>query len=159
MCFLGQNSWYMMLFYFIEGSFLLYQYASPAALLWVQQLDSPTVLYIGNMNMMFVEFLNILFSFKFTEETLKYIMYKLQSESNNILVYLIFIFFPKVMQKCQTIVLSDYRTVRLSIHTRCRLDGLPNRQQGGFVWCKRQKSNLSCICLVNKLFLLKVSGV
>ena len=116
MCFLGQNSWYMMLFYFIEGSFLLYQYASPAALLWVQQLDSPTVLYIGNMNMMFVEFLNILFSFKFTEETLKYILYKLLSESNNILVYLIFIFFPKLCKSvrlscCPTIEPSDYRYI------------------------------------------------
>ena len=84
------------------------------------------------MNMMFVEFLNILFSFKFTEETLQYIMYKLQSESNKILVYFIFIFFPKL---CKSVRLLCCPTIepRLSIHTRCRLDGLPNRQQGGFV--------------------------
>ena len=75
---------------------MLYQYASPATLIRVQQLDSPTVLYIGNINMMFVEFLNIFFSFKFTEEAMKYIMYKLQSESNNI-VYLILFFSQRLL--------------------------------------------------------------
>ena len=75
----------------------------------VRQLDSP----IGNINM----FKSRLFSFKLTEVTLKYILYKVIHTTLPYLVSIIFI----VLRKCRTIEPSDYQTVGLSMRTRCNI--------------------------------------